>query len=94
MAVGMVRICNCSNSSGALQIPYIWDAVNGPRTISVPDAKGLSRINANNMAIGRGSIFIVNGSERPRTSVGVPDKNHRSLLRRNHAPGRRHILGQ
>lgn len=51
-AVGMVQTCNCSNSSGVLQIPYVWDAVNGARSTPVPNAKGLSRVNANDVAIG------------------------------------------
>jgi hypothetical protein len=52
VAVGMVQICNCSNSQGTLQIPYIWDAAGGARTVSVPGATGLSRVNAGNVAIG------------------------------------------
>lgn len=52
LAVGMVQICNCSNSQGTLQIPYIWDAVNGARTVSVPGATGLSRVNNGGAAIG------------------------------------------
>lgn len=52
VAVGMVQTCNCSNSQGVLQIPYIWDAVGGARTVSVPGATGLSRVNASNVAIG------------------------------------------
>ncbi len=64
VAVGMVQTCNCSNSGGALQIPYVWDAVNGARTISVPGAKGLSRINANNVAIG-----WVGGNSQPDSFV-------------------------
>jgi len=35
-----------------LKIPYIWDAVNGARTLAVPNAKGLSRINNLGVAIG------------------------------------------
>jgi len=64
VAVGMVQTCNCSNSGGALQIPYIWDAVNGARTISVPGAKGLSRINASGVAIG-----WVGGNSQPDSFV-------------------------
>ncbi len=52
IAVGAVQTCNCSNSQGALQIPYVWDVVNGARTVSVPGAKGLSRVNAQGVAIG------------------------------------------
>ena len=52
VAVGMIQTCNCSNSGGFLQIPYIWDEDNGARTVSVPGAKGLSRINNAGVAIG------------------------------------------
>jgi hypothetical protein len=60
VAVGAVQICNCSNSQGTLQIPYIWDAVNGARTVDVPGAKGLSRVNSQGVAIG-----WVGGSSQP-----------------------------
>ncbi|MEZ6235612.1 MAG: GC-type dockerin domain-anchored protein [Phycisphaerales bacterium] len=52
VAVGAIQICNCSNSAGTLQIPYLWDAVNGARTIGVPNAKGLRRVNNSGVAIG------------------------------------------
>lgn len=52
VAVGMIQTCNCSNSAGTLQIPYVWDAVGGARTVAVPNAKGLSRINSAGVAIG------------------------------------------
>ncbi|MFO0833927.1 MAG: GC-type dockerin domain-anchored protein [Phycisphaerales bacterium] len=52
VAVGMIQTCNCSNSGGTLQIPYVWDKVAGARTIGVPNAKGLLRINNSNVAIG------------------------------------------
>ncbi len=51
-AVGYVQICNCSNSQGTLQIPYVWDAVHGARTLAVPGAKGAARINNNGLAVG------------------------------------------
>jgi hypothetical protein len=52
VAVGMIQTCNCSNSGGTLQIPYIWDAVNGARTVPVPNAKGLARIDSSGVAVG------------------------------------------
>jgi hypothetical protein len=52
IAVGYVQTCNCSNSQGMLQIPYVWDASGGPRTASVPGATGLRRVNAQGVAIG------------------------------------------
>jgi hypothetical protein len=59
VAVGTISTCTCSDSGGILQIPYIWDAVNGARTVSVPNAKGLARINEAGVAIGwlYGSVF-------------------------------------
>ncbi|MCI0630412.1 MAG: DUF3466 family protein [Phycisphaerales bacterium] len=52
VAVGYVQICNCSNSQGTLQIPYVWDAANGARSLSVPNAKGAARINSNGLIVG------------------------------------------
>jgi hypothetical protein len=52
IAVGLIQTCNCSNSGGVQQIPLIWDEANGSRTVAVPNAKGLSRINNHNLAIG------------------------------------------
>jgi len=52
IAVGSIQTCNCSNSAGTLQVPYVWDAVNGARSVSVPNAKGLGRINSAGLAIG------------------------------------------
>ncbi len=52
VAVGAIQTCNCSNSGGVQQIPYVWDAAGGARTIAVPGAKGLSRINNAGVAIG------------------------------------------
>ncbi|MBL8761518.1 MAG: hypothetical protein JNL50_09470 [Phycisphaerae bacterium] len=52
VAVGMIQTCNCSNSGGVQQVPLIWDEVNGSRTINVPNAKGLKRVNNSNTAIG------------------------------------------
>lgn len=52
VGVGSISICSCSDSGGVLRIPYVWDAVNGGRTIDVPQARGLSRINNAGIAIG------------------------------------------
>ncbi len=51
-AVGYVQICNCSNSQGVLQIPYLWDPEEGARTLAVPGANGAAKINNNDMVIG------------------------------------------
>jgi probable HAF family extracellular repeat protein len=34
------------------QVPYVWDAVNGARTIQIPDAKSAGRINASGVLVG------------------------------------------
>ncbi|MCG3125357.1 MAG: hypothetical protein CHACPFDD_00175 [Phycisphaerae bacterium] len=52
IAVGSVQICNCSNSQGLLQIPYVWDAAHGPRSLSVAGANGLWRITNSGLVIG------------------------------------------
>ncbi len=52
VAVGSVQICNCSNSQGFLQIPYVWDAASGPRTLPVPGANGLARITNSGLVVG------------------------------------------
>ncbi len=52
IAVGLIYTCSCSNSGGVQQIPLVWSQANGSSTISVPNAKGLSRINSSNRAIG------------------------------------------
>ncbi len=51
IAVGAVATCNCS---AQFPIPYVWDAVNGARTISMPGAGAtdLTRINSHGVAIG------------------------------------------
>jgi hypothetical protein len=51
-AVGYVQICNCSNSQGMLQIPYLWDPEIGPRTLSVPGATGAWKVNNQGKVIG------------------------------------------
>ncbi len=52
VAVGTISGCSCSDSGGVTYKPYVWDAVNGARTVSVPNARGLSRVNNAGVAIG------------------------------------------
>lgn len=51
-AVGYVQTCNCSNSQGVLQKPYVWNAQTGARSLNVPNAKGAARINNNGLIVG------------------------------------------
>ena len=51
VAVGYSE-CACSNSDGMLQDALVWDALQGSRTIPVPNAKELVRINDGNLAAG------------------------------------------
>ncbi len=52
IAVGSISTCTCSDSGGVQRIPYIWDAVNGARTLAVPGAKRLTRINNSGIVLG------------------------------------------
>jgi hypothetical protein len=52
LAVGYEQICNCSNSGGTLQVPYIWDAKNGARSLDVPGANGAAKVNENGLIVG------------------------------------------
>ncbi len=52
VVVGTVLTCNCSNSSGLNQFPWVWDAVSGVREVLVPGAKDLRRINSAGVAAG------------------------------------------
>jgi probable HAF family extracellular repeat protein len=62
VAVGLISTTSGSNSGGILQIPYVWDAVNGARTVAVPGAKGLARINNVGVAIGwTGGVSSLDG---------------------------------
>lgn len=62
VAVGYVQTCNCSNSQGTLQIPYVWDANGGARTLPVPGAKGASEITNSGLVIGwLGGNFMTDG---------------------------------
>jgi len=51
VAVGFSE-CSCSNSNHTIQEALIWDAQHGSRTIPVPAAKELLRINNGNFAVG------------------------------------------
>jgi probable HAF family extracellular repeat protein len=52
MVVGYAETCICSNSNRTLQIPFIWDPIGGSRSIPVPGAKELVKINNSNVAVG------------------------------------------
>ena len=52
VVTGYQKTCNCSNSNGMSQIPYLWDAAGGARTINIPDAKSAGRINAAGLLVG------------------------------------------
>jgi uncharacterized membrane protein len=52
VGVGYVQTCNCSNSQGFLQKPYVWDAMNGARSLAVPAANGARRINNQGQVVG------------------------------------------
>ncbi len=54
IAVGTISGSSGSDSGGVTYVPYIWDAVNGARTLPfpVPSARGLSQINNAGVAIG------------------------------------------
>ncbi len=52
VGVGYVQTCNCSNSAGLLQKPYVWDAVSGARSLPVPGASGARRINNQGQIVG------------------------------------------
>jgi len=54
IAVGTISGCSCSDSGGVTYVPYLWDAVNGARTlpVPVPNVRGLSQINNAGVAIG------------------------------------------
>jgi len=57
LVVGHVLTCNCSNSQGVNQIPFVWDAAQGVRNVPVPGAKDLARVNRSGLGAGniRGS---------------------------------------
>ncbi|MEK6703853.1 MAG: hypothetical protein AABZ53_16460 [Planctomycetota bacterium] len=52
VAVGSISTCTCSDSGGIQKVPYIWDAVNGARTLDVPNAKYLYRVNNAGIVLG------------------------------------------
>lgn len=52
IVVGYAETCICSNSQRLLQIPFVWDPVNGSRSIPVAGAKELVQINNADVAVG------------------------------------------
>lgn len=52
VAVGYIPTCTCSNSQGRQQIPYVWSAAGGPRTLPVPNATGAARVNNAGIIVG------------------------------------------
>ena len=52
VVVGYAETCICSNSDHILQIPFIWDPVNGSRSIAVTGAKELVKVNNHEVAVG------------------------------------------
>jgi len=52
VVVGYDETCICSNSNFVLQIPFVWDPVNGARPVNVPNAKELVKVNDSNVAVG------------------------------------------
>jgi probable HAF family extracellular repeat protein len=54
VVVGYAETCICSNSNRVLQIPFVWDPVNGSRAVAVPGAKEL--VSVNNLGVAVGNI--------------------------------------
>ena len=52
VVVGYDETCNCSNSDHVLQVPFVWDPVNGARPVNVTNAKELVKVNNANVAVG------------------------------------------
>ncbi|MFO0857791.1 MAG: hypothetical protein U0640_10590 [Phycisphaerales bacterium] len=63
LAVGTISGCSCSDSGGVTYVPYLWDQVNGAHSMPfpIPNAKGLSRINNNGVALGWLNGFVAGG---------------------------------
>ncbi|MGH7724397.1 MAG: FlgD immunoglobulin-like domain containing protein [Candidatus Eiseniibacteriota bacterium] len=59
IVVGYAETCICSNSNRILQIPFIWDPVEGSRSVSVSGAKELVKVNNQGVAVG-----IIRGGSR------------------------------
>jgi hypothetical protein len=51
-AVGYVQTCNCSNSQGYFQVPYIWEEGDGAWALPVSGGNGAARINNNRLVVG------------------------------------------
>ncbi len=60
IAVGSISITSGSDSGGVLRRPYLWSLDRGAWTIEVPNARGLNRINASNVAIGWLNGWVLN----------------------------------
>lgn len=82
IAVGSISTCTCSDSGGIQRIPYIWDAINGARSLDVPNAKYLYRINNSGIVLGwmndlvsQGAFFadIATGAYTALSDVIPPD---------------------
>jgi hypothetical protein len=67
VVVGAISTSSGSDSNGVSYIPYLWDAVNGARTLPIPNARGLWRINNAGVAIG----WLYNSSTNDGFSVDV-----------------------
>ncbi len=63
-AVGYVQTCNCSNSQGMFQVPYVWNAETGARSLPVPGATGASRVNNQGRVVG-----WIGGNSSPNSYV-------------------------
>jgi hypothetical protein len=54
IATGTISGCSCTDSGGVTNVPYIWDASGGARSLPFPitNARGLGRINNQGIALG------------------------------------------
>jgi probable HAF family extracellular repeat protein len=60
VVVGYEETCSCSNSAHTLQVPYIWDAAGGVRTLNLANAKEILRVNASGVAVGNTRHYLGN----------------------------------
>lgn len=79
VVVGYDETCLCSNSNHLLQIPFVWDAHGGSRSIPVPGAKELVKINNHDVAVGNirggspdGFVFDLNAGRTVVLSAFFP----------------------
>ncbi len=70
VAVGTISGCSCSDSGGVTNVPYVWDVVNGARSVNVPNARGLSRVNNSGIAIGWLNGWVLNDAFYVDISTG------------------------